>query len=77
MLQLERLEKQGVTWQRWQALLRGEGSREALDVWRQELEEQIESRAQMEIQRKGQRADLERRLEGLQARHADDRELPS
>ncbi len=67
---LERLDAQRTTWQRWLALVRDEAPREELPVWSEELAGQVDSLAQAEVHHEGLERDLERRLEGIQARLA-------
>jgi small-conductance mechanosensitive channel len=68
--QIERLAEQRTIWRQWQSLLRGEVSREELASYKEEMAERIGGLEQAELYGRGQRSDLERRLEAIRARLA-------
>jgi potassium-dependent mechanosensitive channel len=69
--QLERLGEQPTLWQRWDALLRGEPSREDLEAWKESAAERVEALGQLAAQGEGRTAELRRRLEAVQTRIAE------
>lgn len=65
---LERLGTQGTVWRRWGSVLRGAGTREDFDSWKDEVAARIRTLETLALDRQGQRADLAGRLEGLKVR---------
>jgi small-conductance mechanosensitive channel len=63
---LERLDSQRAIWRYWEALLRGEGSREELETWKMQVRERVAALEQAELQLTGRASDLRLRLDKIE-----------